>query len=139
VFFVVLLWQNVEITNLIIWSIINIFFKLEIVLAIVFFLSTFMSNMLTIVTTLLIYVLAHSYSIILDLVVKWENIILVNLTKLGWLFFPPFEALNTKDVIWSFSNFSLGFFLQNGFYSVVYFAILVFFSVLIFNRKKFEG
>ncbi|MDR3151102.1 MAG: hypothetical protein LBU14_06095 [Candidatus Peribacteria bacterium] len=53
---------------MIIWSIINTFLKLEITLAIVFFLSTFMSNMLTIATTLLIYILAHSYSIILDLV-----------------------------------------------------------------------
>jgi ABC-type transport system involved in multi-copper enzyme maturation permease subunit len=139
VFLWVLFWQNIEITNLIIWSIINTFFKLEITLAIVFFLSTFMSNMLTIATTLLIYILAHSYTIILDLVFKWENTFLIDLTKLGWLLFPPFEALNTKDVIWSFSNFSLSFFLQNGFYSVAYFAILVFFSVLIFNRKRFEG
>jgi hypothetical protein len=113
--------------------------KLEIVLAIVFFLSTFMSNIFTIATTLLVYILAHSYSIILDLVFKWGNSVLITTTKIWGLLFPPFEALNTKDVIWSFSDFSIWFFLQNGFYSIVYFAILVFFSILIFNKKKFEG
>jgi ABC-type transport system involved in multi-copper enzyme maturation permease subunit len=139
VFLGVLFWQNIEITNLIIWSIINIFFKLEITLGIVFFLSTFMSNILTIATTLLVYILAHSYSVILDLVYSSENTILIYLTKFWWLLFPPFEALNTKDMIWSFSNFSTGFFLSNLFYSLAYFAILIFFSVLIFNGKKFES
>ncbi|MDR0771722.1 MAG: hypothetical protein LBF15_01270 [Candidatus Peribacteria bacterium] len=81
VFLGVLFWQNIEITNLIIWSIINIFFKLEITLGIVFFLSTFMSNILTIATTLLVYILAHSYSVILDLVYSSENTILIYLTK----------------------------------------------------------
>jgi ABC-type transport system involved in multi-copper enzyme maturation permease subunit len=134
----VLVYQWVSIENLIIWSLINTFLKLEITLAIVFFLSTFMSNMLTIAATLMIYVLAHSYSIILDLVYNSSNAILINITKIWWLFFPPFEALNTKDVIWTFSDFSLGFLFSNGFYGIVYFAILVFFSILIFNRKRFE-
>jgi ABC-type transport system involved in multi-copper enzyme maturation permease subunit len=138
VFLWVLFYQWISIENLIIWSIINTFLKLEITLAIVFFLSTFMSNMLTIATTLLIYILAHSYSIILDLVHNWGNEVLIYTAKLWWLLFPPFEALNTKDIIWAFSNFSLGYFLSNWFYSVAYFVILLLFAILIFNRKKFE-
>jgi ABC-type transport system involved in multi-copper enzyme maturation permease subunit len=135
----VLFYQWIQVDNLIIWSIINTFLKLEITLAIVFFLSTFMSNMLTIAVTLMIYILAHGYSIILDLVYNSENSILINITKFWWLLFPPFEALNTKDVIWTFSNFSLWFLLSNGFYGIIYFAILVFFSILIFSRKRFES
>lgn len=139
VFLWVLFFQWIPVESLIIWSIVNTFLKLEITLAIVFFLSTFMSNMLTIATTLLIYILAHNYTIILDLVHAWKNEILVNVATFWWLLFPPFEALNTKDVIWSFSNFSLWYFLSNGFYSLAYFVILLFFSILIFNKKKFEG
>lgn len=141
IFLWVLLLQWIEITELIIWSIINTFLKLEITLAIVFFLSTFMSNILTIVMTLLIYILAHSYSIILDLVFSWDTVnnTLVYLTKAWWLLFPPFEALNVKDLIWTFSDFSTSFFLANMWYSIIYFTIIVFFSILIFSKKKFEA
>lgn len=138
VFLWVLLAQWIDITNLILISIVNTFLKLEITLAIVFFLSTFMSNILTIATTLLVYILSHSYSIILDLVFSWENTVIIWATKLWWLLFPPFEALNTKDVIWNFTDFSYSFFLWNILYSLIYFIILVLLSNLIFSTKKFE-
>lgn len=135
----VLLIKGIEIDSLIIWSLINTFLKLEITLAIVFFLSTFMSNMITIATSVMIYLLAHSYSLVLDLVIRAENIIMINFVKILQLLFPPFEALNTKDLIGSFSNFQASFFILNGFYSIIYFSILVILTVLIFSRKKFEN
>lgn len=138
-FIFVLLFKDISIDNLIIWSLINIFFKLEITLAIVFFLSSFMSNMITIATSAMFYVSAHSFSTIIDLVSRSENTIMLNFIKALQLLFPPFEALNTKDVIWSFSNFSISFFVLNTFYSLAYFIIIIIFTVIIFSRKKFEN
>ena len=69
-FLLVLFLKNIEIDNLIIWSIINIFLKLEIMLAIVFFLSSFMSNMIVIATSFMIYFASHTFSTLLDLVTR---------------------------------------------------------------------
>lgn len=138
-FLSVLFLKDINIDYLIIWSIINIFLKLEITLAIVFFLSSFMSNMITIATALMVYFASHSFSIIIDLVNRMDNYILLNFVKILQLLFPPFWALNTKDVIWNFFNFSSSFFVLNTFYSILYFTIITFFTVLIFSRKKFEN
>ncbi|MDD3793243.1 MAG: hypothetical protein PHI37_00320 [Candidatus Gracilibacteria bacterium] len=135
----VLFFKDIEINYLIIWSIINIFFKLEIILAIVFFLSSFMSNMISIATAFMIYFSSHSFATILDLVYKTENNLIIYFIKFLQLLFPPFGALNTKDVIGNFSNFPTSFFIFNSFYSIVYFTIITFFTVLIFSRKKFEN
>jgi hypothetical protein len=64
---------------------------------------------------------------------------MIYFTKGLQLLFPPFEALNTKDVIWSFQNFNLMYYFSNTIYSIVYFWFIVLFSILIFNRKKFES
>lgn len=138
-FILVLFIKDINIDYLIIWSLVNIFLKLEIMLVIVFFLSTFMSNMLIIASSLMIYFASHSFSTILDLVNKMWNNIVINWVKVLQLFFPPFEALNTKDIIWNFSDFSNSYFMLNFLYSVLYFFIVLYFTVVIFSRKKFEN
>jgi len=135
----VLLMKGIEVDYLIIWSLIFTFFKLEILLAIVFFLSTFMSNMLTILVALMVYFLSHSFSLLLTMAERTQNNIVVYFTQGLQLLFPPLESLNIKDVIGSFSQFSINFFVFNTFYSIVYLAIILIFTVLIFNRKKFEA
>ncbi|NVP17982.1 ABC transporter permease [Candidatus Gracilibacteria bacterium] len=138
-FLSVLFIKDINIDYLIIWSIINIFLKLEITLAIVFFLSSFMSNMITIATALMVYFASHSFSTIIDLVNRMDNYIVINFVKIIQLLFPPFGALNTKDVIGNYFNFTNSFFVLNTFYSILYFTIITFFTVLIFSRKKFEN
>nr|MDD3720180.1 ABC transporter permease [Candidatus Gracilibacteria bacterium] len=138
-FFIVLFLKDISITGLIIWSLIFTFFKLEILLGLVFFFSTFMSNILTILVSVMIYFISHSFSLLLDLVNKTENIILINSIKVVQLLFPPFEALNIKDVIGSFTDFKPLYFLFNTTYSLVYLSLIIIFTVLIFNRKKFEN
>ncbi len=135
----VLLFKDIEVTHLIIFSLIFTFLKLEILLSLVFFFSTFMSNMITILVAMMVYFLSHSFSLILDLVNRMENIFIVYFAKALHLLFPPFEALNIKDVIGSFNNFSINYLLWNSIYSILYLAFIIFFSVLIFNKKKFEN
>jgi Cu-processing system permease protein len=137
-FLIVLFIKDIEITNLISFSLLFTFFKLEILLSLVFFFSTFMSNILTILIALMVYFVSHSFSILLDIANRTEQTMFIYFTKGLQLLFPPFEALNIKDVIWSFSNFHANFFLFNTGYSIAYLVIILFFTINIFNKKKFE-
>ena len=134
-----LFWKDIEITHLIVWSLIFTFLKLEILLAIVFLLSTFMSNIMTIMISLMVYLISHSYSLLLDLFARFQDGFILEAVKWFQLLFPPMEALNIKDVIGSFSQFSLNFFLFNSVYSFLYITIILFFTVQIFSRKTFEN
>ncbi|MDD5212939.1 MAG: hypothetical protein PHG82_00720 [Candidatus Gracilibacteria bacterium] len=98
-----------------------------------------MSNILTILVSVIFYFIAHSFSVIIDLVVRVQNEVLLYFVKTLQVLFPPFEAINLKDSIGSFSNFSLSYLVGNTFYSLFYLALILFFTVLIFNRKNFEN
>ncbi|MBW7954439.1 ABC transporter permease [Candidatus Gracilibacteria bacterium] len=135
----VLFFNGITIEGIIIMSLIFILFKLWILIALVLFLSTFMSNILTIIVSILIYFTSHSFSLLLDLVNQAKILFLEVLVRLLQLLFPPFEALNTKDYIGSFSKFNTSFFIENTLYSILYLVLILFFTILIFNRKKFEN
>ena len=134
----VLFFKGIEIDYLIIWSLIFTFFKLEILLSLVFFLSTFMSNILTILVSMMIYFLSHSFSLLTTMAERTKNEIVVYFTQGLQLIFPPLEAINIKDIIWSFKDFHFNFFLFNTFYVLVYITIILTLTVIIFDRKKFE-
>ncbi len=138
-FLVVMFFKDVEITGLVLWSLLFTFFKLEILLSLVFFFSTFIWNMLTIFISVMIYFISHSFSVLLDLVSRTENVIAINTVKFIQLLFPPFEALNIKDVIWSFTDFKILYFIANTWYSLMYLSLIIIFTVVIFNKKKFEN
>lgn len=138
-FLALLLFKWIDITHLIIWSLVFTFLKLEILLALVFFFSSFMSHILTILVTMMVYLTAHSYPLIIDMVGRTKSVILTKLAVVFQGIFPPYNAMNIKDVIGSFNDFSLVYFLSNAWYALVYLALILWFTVLIFNRKKFEG
>ncbi|MDA7494861.1 ABC transporter permease subunit, partial [Candidatus Gracilibacteria bacterium] len=135
----VLLLKDIEITIYIVMSLLFTFFKLEILLSLVFFFSTFVSNIVTVLVTVMIYFASHSFSHLMDLAVRSKNITGQYIVKGLEVVFPPMQALNIKDVIGSFTNFSHTYFIYNSVYAVVYVAVILYFSVLIFNRKKFES
>ncbi len=135
----VLLIKDIAITHLIIWSLVFSFFKLEILLGLVFFFSTFMSHILTILVSMMIYLISHGFSLLIDMAVRSGSKVSYYMARGFELLFPPLEAMNIKDVIGSFTDFSTLYFISNLWYSIVYLTIIVFFTVLIFNRKKFEG
>lgn len=120
-------------------SLIFTFLKLEILLALVFFFSTFVSNIVTVLVTVMIYFAAHSLSDLMDLAKRTWGSVLQYVIQAIQVVFPPMESLNIKDVIWSFKNFSANLLALNTIYAVVYIAIILYFTVLIFNRKKFEN
>lgn len=135
----VLFFKDIEINHFIIFSLFYAFLKLEILLAIVLFFSTFMSNMLTIIVSILVYFISHSLSLVLDLMYRTQNEIAMAATKGFSLIFPPLEALNIKDVIGSFTNFSYTYLFSNMIYSIFYIIVMMMLSIIIFNKKKFEN
>lgn len=135
----VLFFKWISIEPLIIFSLIFIFLKLIILVALVLFFSTFMSNILTIIISILVYFISHSFSLLLDLAIRTKSILLENFVRILQLLFPPFEAMNLKDYIWSFVKIENIFYFQNILYSLAYLSLILFFTVLIFNRKKFEN
>lgn len=137
-FLLVLFFKKIEIDSLILFSIFFTFLKLETLLSLVFFFSTFMSNILTILVSMMMYFISHSFSLMIDLMKQTKNEILLFVISGLQFFFPPFEALNIKDFIGSFKEFSYQYFLFNSFYSFLYIFIILFFTILIFNKKSFE-
>jgi len=135
----VLYFNSIQIDFLLIMSIVFIFLKLLITLAIVMFLSTFMSNILTIITTIFIYFISHSFSLLIDMATRSKDQIFIYFTKIVQLLFPPFEAMNLKDYIWSVISFNYIYFLSNIAYSIIYLFLILIITILIFNRKKFEN
>ena len=136
-FFLIMLFQSIAFDPLIFISLIFTLWKLLILLAIVFFLSSFMNPMLTIILSLMIYIISHSFSLLLAMFGRISELFFM-LIQWTQMLFPPFEALNTKDVIGTFEALPPLYFLSNTFYTVSYIAILLFFTVLIFSRKNFE-
>lgn len=137
-FLLVLALKDIEITKMIAYSLRFTFLKMETLLALVFFFSTFMSNMLTVVVSLMVYFLSHNFANLIDMALRSKNIVFEYFAKVLNLVFPPFEAMNIKDYIGSFENFSTHFYIMNSFYGIAYTVIIIYLTVLIFNRKKFE-
>lgn len=134
----VLVFNEIEVSSLILTSLFFTFLKLEIILGLVFFFSTFMSNILTILISLMIYVISHGFSLLLDMFHRMESVFVSYTAQVVQLLFPPLEALNTKDIIGSFQNIWAQYIALNTVYSCLYLLIILFFTVLIFERKKFE-
>lgn len=137
-YLLVLFLNDIEITKLILISIFFIFLKLELLLSLVFFFSSFMSNIMTILASIFFYLIWHSFWVLLDLANKTNDNFIIYSTKLLQIIFPPYEALNTKNYIWGIAEFSNKFFLYNGIYSIIYLVIILYFTIIIFNKKKFE-
>ncbi len=138
VFLGVLSFKGIEITQIILFSLLFTVFKLEILLALVFFFSTFMSNILTILVSVMVYLAWHSLSLVLDLIKATKNQVLFDIFQWIQAIFPPLQALNIKDVIGTFEIFTLQYYIYNSIYALLYLALILFFSVLIFNKKSFE-
>lgn len=138
-FLSVLFFKNIEISYLIVWALFFTFLKLEILLAIVFFLSTFMSNIMTILIAMMIYIISHAFSLLIDVFSRIQEAFFLQAVRIIQLLFPPLEVLNIKDVIGTFTDFSMRFFLYNTTYSIFYILIILFFTIQIFSRKTFEN
>ena len=138
-FLLVLFIKNIPIDSLVLFSLFFILLKLFILIGLVLFFSTFISPILTIFITIMVYLIAHSFSVLISLFQSFQYNSLAIWVWFVQLAFPPFEALNIKDTIGTFITFSGMYFVQNIAYAIVYLAVILVFTCLIFNKKKFEN
>lgn len=140
VIFLVLVWYSkTAFSSLVLVSIVFIYLKLLVLFAIILFFSTFISSILSIVLTILIYFIAHSISAIIDMAGHLNSFIVYNIGRFFYIIFPPFEALNLKSMILSNIPASPLYIGGNILYALLYIVVILGFTILIFNRKTFEN
>jgi hypothetical protein len=136
---VVLLVKGIEIESLVFLAVVFIYIKLLILVGMVLFFSTFISPILTIIISLLVYFISHTYSLLISLFESLQIQAGIYFSKVFQLLFPPFEALNFKDSIGTFIVYEPMYFVLNGFYGIAYLAVILLLACLIFNKKRFEN
>lgn len=134
----VLFVSSIEVSSLILWSLFFTFLKLEVLLAIVFFFSTFMGNMMTIMMSFLLYLIAHNFSMMLDLAYRIGSKAFLSFTQALQVVVPPLQAMNIKEYVGGIQSFSSLHFLMNTSYALVYIAFLLVASTIIFTKRNFE-
>lgn len=139
IFLALVIYSKSALSFLLILSIVFIYFKLLVLFAIILFFSTFISSILSIVLTILIYFISHSITAIYDTALNMKSIIMVNMSRFFYIIFPPFEALNLKSVILSNVKIDPIFLVANTLYAILYIIIILGFTIIIFNRKTFEN
>lgn len=135
----VLLLKWIPLEPLIIFSLFFTFLKLLVLIALVLFFSTFISPILTIIITIMVYLISHSFSLLISLFETFQSQIGLYFVKILQLLFPPFEALNVKDVIGSFVSFSPAYIVWNSLYAVMYAGVILLCACIIFHKKRFEN
>lgn len=88
------IYQGIPLNTLMFVAIAAIAMKLLLVFAIILFFSTFSSPLLSILFTLGVYISAHSISGVMDIALRSQQIVMVNMAKIFMTIFPQFEALN---------------------------------------------
>jgi len=139
IFLSIVFYTKTQFDPLIVYSIIFIYLKLLILFAIILFFSTFVSSILAIVLTIIVYIISHWITSIIDMAVRSKNYIMLIFWKVLYVLFPNFEALNIKNVILSPVKVENSFLLFNSLYWLAYLAIILWLTIIIFNRKTFEN
>lgn len=139
IFLWVLLFSWIEISIFILLSIFFIYLKLITLIWLVLFFSTFMSTILTILVSFLLYFVSHSFWLLIEMFTRLDISFLLYFIKTLQVLFPPFEALNLKDYIWYDIKFTNFYYIINSIYSIFYIFVILFLTSVIFNNKKFEN
>ncbi len=120
------------------------YLKILVVLAFIFFFSSFMSPFLWLICSLLVYLVAHSTPFMLYYVVGSKTIpkwgIAHQVMKIVYYTFPNFHDLSMKEFLFSpylsaYTDFH--FLLSILWGAMAYIIILMFFSVVLFSKKEF--
>ncbi|MDP5038863.1 MAG: ABC transporter permease [Candidatus Gracilibacteria bacterium] len=139
IFLGVLLFSGIEISIFILLSIFFIYLKLITLIGLVLFFSTFMSTILTILVSFLLYFVSHSFGLLIEMFTRLDISFLLYFIKTLQVLFPPFEALNLKDYIGYDIKFTNFYYIINSIYSIFYIFVILFLTSVIFNNKKFEN
>lgn len=127
-----------EYQNLILWSILFIFLEAVIVLLLVVFLSLLTSQTLSILLTIVLYVVGHALGEVKELSFVSERPALQVIIE-GYKFvLPAFYKLNLKDYVLYNQSLSLPFLLTSLGHALFYGMATVFGCIFILNKKSLD-
>jgi ABC-type transport system involved in multi-copper enzyme maturation permease subunit len=129
--------------SFLLWSFVALIFsyiKILVILSIVIFFSTFTSSIISICSSLMIYIVSHSiafikYSIVSNL--NDSNIIYPYIINGLYYIFPNFEQLSIKEYLFShlINQISWFDFIALIISNALYIFVLLFFSIAVYSRK----
>lgn len=136
-----LLWyESIPLDPLVFVAAASIFFKVAIAFAAILFFSTFSMPLLAICFTIGVYIVGHGLAGVLDMAIRYKQVMVVQITQALLVIFPNFEALSVaKNTIGTPIWLPASFFMTNIGLAILYIVILLGFACLIFEKKRFEN
>lgn len=123
---------------LILVSIIFSFLESLIILLVVIFFSLFTNQTISIVNTVIIYVLGHAIPRSLDIHFLVSRPLLLKTVKTYSYIFPNLDKINIRDFVIYNRGLENGFILGGVAYTILYSTFLVLLSGYIFNKKELD-
>ena len=119
-------------------AVLGIFLKLEILLALILFFSTFVGATVAIFMTLATYVIGHSGYTILEYALTDKNVFFTSVARWVLAIFPNLESLNLKNYVATNAPVELSTTLMAYGFSVLYIIVILFLATRFFERKSFD-
>ena len=127
-----------EITSLLYWTIIFIYIESLIILLVALFFSMLTNTTMTVIYTLVIFILGHAIGGAINLPLIQKNPVLLNMIKLYSYFFPDLSKLNIKDFVIYKQTLPYEYILGTLSYGFIYCITLVLLLFFIFERKDLD-
>lgn len=128
-----------ELDRLFFLAVVGILFKLESLLALILFFSTFVSGAVAVFMTLAAYIVGHSGYIILEHALSTSNQVLLVFARVLLGIFPNLESLNIKNYVATGAELQSSNALLAYGIALVYIVLILFLSTKLFQRKSFDA
>jgi ABC-type transport system involved in multi-copper enzyme maturation permease subunit len=127
-----------EFQSLILWSILYIFFEAILVLVIVSLLSMISSKTITVIVSILLYVLGHAIDAAKLIGFVQRRPYLESILDIYHFILPGFYKLNLKEYVLYKQSIDLNYLYSTSGYVILYILALVFLILFVFNRKDLD-
>lgn len=127
-----------EFSTLIAFAYLFLIFEAIMVLLIVIFFSLFTNTVISVMNTLVIYIVGHALSGSFDISFIRDNPFILYLLKTYSYFAPDFSKLNIKDFLIYKLTLPMEYLAQVVAYGVFYISLLICINIVIFNKKNFD-
>ena len=127
-----------EYSSLISWAILFIGLEATLMLLIVSFFSLITSKVLSVILSILVYIIGHAIDGTKLLTFVEKRPVVQYILDAYHFVLPGFYRLNLKDFVLYNQNLELSYLLSSFMYGVVYCLALIFVSIMIFNNKNLD-
>ena len=127
-----------SLTSLLFWTVLFVFLEALIVMLTALLLSLITNNTISVICTIVIFILGHAINDSMNLPFIQENPTLFNTIKFYSYLFPDFSRLNIKSFVLHEQSLSMSFIGGTLFYAIFYSLALTLLLCHIFKRKDLD-